>query len=793
MRVLRTLSRQWQLTAVATLSLTVAMALGILGLSAANTMLLLPPAAPDPEGLVTIYSAGADNGIDQISYPDLEYYRANNHVFTGIAASPTSISLSIDRSDGGGEVRIVSRPVSANYFDVLGIRPLRGRFFNAADDRVDSHVAVLTYAGWRRLGFDPNIVGKTLGSNTIVGVTPASFTGSLYGLNGDLLYPLAQGGDPASFLEKRDVRQFFLIGRLKSGVSRRQAQAEMTMLAARLAEAYPQTNKGRTVALTRASLLPPDAIAGARWLSAFVMALIVLVLLIACANVANLLLAAAVGRRQEAAIKLALGAPRGRLIRGFLQESGVLCSASGLLGFVVASAVVARFSELTYVFPMYGPYSIGLNLHLDAAVASLTAGLVLLATVATGLPPALYASSPNLAQILAGELVAGGGARSRRRKALVVVQVAVCTLMLTGMGLCLRNLSNLRRADIGFSAQNLLGHSVYQGSTGAGEERSQTFYDTARRAAASVPGVESVALASEMPLLGVNEMPVQQPESAGTTSIGRVKVDPGYFATLRMRLVAGRNFTHADREGAPAVAIVNRKMADMFWPGGDAIGKAIVTGAPPQRLIVVGIAADAKYDSIDEAPRPFLYLPLAQNYTHPVNIIVRTAGDPRATIEPLEQALRAAGVQTFARPATFDDWISLALFSQRAAAACTGVLGVLGVALALAGLFAAVSYSVRERKKELGIRVALGAGQGNLLRLVLSETAAVAGAGIAIGLVLGIAATAGFRSLFYGIGIVEPAVLVPVSASMLAVCLAVAAISALPWLRIDPMETIRHA
>ena len=792
MRALRTLSRQWQLAAVATFSLAIAMALGMIGLSAANTMLLLPLAAPDPGRLVAIYSRATDKGVDQISYPDLEYYRVNNHVFTGIAASPNSISLSIDRSNEGRETRIIGRPVSANYFDVLGIRPLRGRFFNAVDDRVNSRVAVMTYACWRRLGFDPNIVGKSVAGNTIVGVTPPSFTGSLYGLNGDLLYPLAQLDDPASF-GKRDARRFFLIGRLKPGVSRRQAQAEITMLARQLAEAYPHADKGRTAVLTRASLLPPDAVAGAQWVSAIVMALIVLVLLIACANVANLLLAAAVGRRQEAAIKLALGAPRGRLIGDFLQESGLLCAAGGLFGVAVAIAVVARFNEFTYVFPMYGPYSVGLNLHLDATVAGLTVGLVLLATVATGLAPALYASSPRLAQILVGEIVAGGGARSRWRKALVVVQVAVCTLVLTGMGLCLRNLYNLRRADLGFTARNLVGHTVYLQAEGFNEERGKAFYERLRRAAAAIPSVESVALASDMPLLGVNEIPVQRPESVEMTSIARTIVDPGYFGTLRMRLLAGRNFTPSDREGAPAVAIINRKMADTFWPGADPIGKAVVAGAPPRRFTVVGVAADARYDDIDEAPRSFFYLPLAQNYSQGVNVIVRTTGDPRAAIEPLNQAVRALGINIFARPATFDDWITLTLFPQRAAAACVGVLSVLGMALAMVGLFAAVSYSVNERKKELGIRVALGAGPGRLLRLVLGEITAVAAVGIAIGLLLGIAATAGFRSLLYGIGVVEFTVLVPVSVAMLAVCLAVAAISARPWLHIDPMETIRHA
>jgi len=417
---------------------------------------------------------------------------------------------------------------------------------------------------------------------------------------------------------------------------------------------------------------------------------------------------------------------------------------------------------------------------------------VALATVATGIAPAVYASSPRLAQMLAGEIVAGGGAKSRRRKALVVVQVAVCTLVLTGMGLCLRNLYNLRSADLGFSARNLIGHTVYLQAQGFTEERRKTFYDTLRRAAAAVPGVESVALASDMPLLGVNEMPVQRPESVETTSIARAIVDPGYFGTLRMRLLAGRNFAPSDREGAPAVAIVNRRMAETFWPGADPIGKTIAVGEPLRRMAVVGVAADARYDEIDEAPRPFFYLPLAQNDLQAVNVIVRTAADPRGTLEPLNQAMRALGIHLFARPATFDDWIGLTLFPQRAAAACVGVLSALGVSLAMVGLFAAVSYSVRERKKELGIRVALGAGPGRLLRLVLGETGAVAGLGIVIGILLGVAATAGFRSLLYGIGVVELTVLVPVAAAMLAVCLAVAALSARPWLHIDPMETIRH-
>ena len=648
MRALRTLSRQWQLTAVATFSLAIAMALGIIGLSAANTMLLLPLAAPDPGRLVAIYSRGADDGVDQISYPDLEYYRANNHVFTGIAASPNSISLSIDRTNDGREIRIIGRPVSANYFDVLGIRPLRGRFFNAVDDRVNSHVAVMTYACWRRLGFDANIVGKSVAGNTIVGVTPPSFTGSLYGLNGDLLYPLAQLDDPASF-EKRDARRFFLIGRLKPGVSRRQAQAEITMLARQLAEAYPHADKGRTAVLTRASLLPPDALAGAQWVSAIVMALILLVLLIACANVANLLLAAAVGRRQEAAIKLALGAPRGRLIRDFLQESGLLCAAGGLFGFAVASAVVARFNEFTYVFPMYGPYSVGLNLHLDATVAGLTVGLVLLATVATGLAPALYASSPRLAQMLAGEIVAGGGAKSRWRKALVSCRSRSARSSSPAWGSACA-ISTTCAAPISASPPET-SLAIPSTCRPRALTRSAARPSTRRSAARPPPSPASNPspsppicrcwVSTKCPSSGPN--PSRRPRSRAPSSIPDIS---GHCGCNCLRAATS----------PPRIGRAPRRRHHQSQNGGHVLARrrphrqGVVAGAPPRRFTVVGVAADAKYDNIDEAPRPFLYLPLAQNYSQGINVIVRTTGDPRATIEPLNQAVRGSGHQHF-RPA----------------------------------------------------------------------------------------------------------------------------------------------
>ena len=383
LRSVRILCKHWKLTAIAVFSLSIAMALGVLSLSVSNTFLLMAPAAPEPDRLVMIYSRSASETIGQIAYPDYKYYREKNHVFTDIAAAPNSIQVNAN-SDGKNEVKVVSRPVSDNYFAVLGIRPYLGRFFSPGDDQTKEPVAVMTYSCWKRLGADPNIAGKTIAGATILGVTPREFTGSFYGFNGDLLKPLSKNGNNSDWFAQRESRQLFLIARLKPGVSRSQAQAEMAGLAGQLATAYPKDDKNRTAAVTRATLLPPDGLKTAELVTGILTAAVLLVLLIACANVANLLLAIAVGRRQEAAIKLALGVPRGRLIREFLRESAILCAASAVLGYAIAAVVVARFTSFTVVLPIVGAYSVGIALKLDATVLAFTVVLMLIAIAAKG-------------------------------------------------------------------------------------------------------------------------------------------------------------------------------------------------------------------------------------------------------------------------------------------------------------------------------------------------------------------------------------------------------------------------
>jgi predicted permease len=792
MRSLRILGKHWKLTAIAVFSLSIALALGVVSLSVSNTALLLPPAAAEPDRLVTISSQAPDEKVGQISYPDYKYIRENNHVFTDVAAAPNSVSVNAN-SDGTRVVKVFSRPVSDNYFAVLGIRPYLGRFFSPGDDQTKEPVAVMTYSCWKRLGADPNIVGKSVAGTTIWGVTPREFTGSFYGLNGDLLTPLSKTANNDAWFTQRDARQLFLTARLKPGVSRRQAQAEITALAGQLAGAYPKDDKNRTAVVTRATLLPPDGIETAEIVTGILMAVVLLVLLIACANVANLLLAVAVGRRQEATIKLALGAPRGRLIREFLRESAVLCGASAVFGYAMAAIFVTRFTSFTVVLPIVGAYSVGLALKLDITVAAFTILLMLIAIVATGLAPALYASSPNVAQVLSGEIAVGGTRKRVRRNALVIVQVTVCTLVLVGMGLCQRNLYNLRHVDLGFSARNLVAMGVFPTLDKPSEAQGKEYQESVRSAVAALPGVESVSLAQDVPLTGGSQVPIKFPGSGNTAQISHTTVNAEYFATLGIRVLAGRVFDSRDRENSPDAIVINRKMADQFWPGRDALGSSVIIGEPGKTAVVVGIVADGKYDDLQEPPRPFFYYAIDQHYQAFTNLIARTGGDPRLWVEPLAQLIRRRGMISLGPPATFDSWLDLTLFGERITAGCVAALSGLGLLLAVVGLFGAISYSVSERKRELGIRVALGARPGQLLRMVLSQTLVIAGTGVAFGILLGVGASSLLRSAFYNMSILEWIVLVPVGIAMLAISVLVAYLSARPWVTINPMEAVRHA
>ena len=489
-----------------------------------------------------------------------------------------------------------------------------------------------------------------------------------------------------------------------------------------------------------------------------------------------------------------MGAPRSRLIREFLNESALICGASAALGYAAAAALIARFSHFTFDLPMLGSYSLELTLRLDATVVGLTIALMLIAILATGLPPALYASRPDLSQVLGGEIVVGGTRKNARRSALVIVQVAVCTLVLVGMGLCQRSLYNLRHTDPGFSQRNLVAVTIYQQDDKPTEAAGRERQENVRRAVAALAGVESVTLVSSLPLaLGYNEVPVKLLDSDKKIPVGQAAVDGDYFATFGIRILNGRVFDSGDRENTPDVAVINRTMADLLWPGQNPLGKTVLAGDTPRKATVIGVAADGKYTSFDEPPHAVMYVALSQQYRESVVVVARTKGDPSIWIDPLSQAVHGLGVFLPFRPVTFDSWTNFSLLEERLTTYAVAGLSALGMLLAVVGLFGAISYSVSERKKELGIRVALGARPGQLLKMVLRQTLLITGAGTAIGILLGVGVTVLLRSQFYGVSAVEWTVLIPVAAAMLGVSALVAYLCARSWITIDPMEAVRHA
>jgi predicted permease len=422
----------------------------------------------------------------------------------------------------------------------------------------------------------------------------------------------------------------------------------------------------------------------------------------------------------------------------------------------------------------------------------LTIALVAIASVASGLAPALYASSPALAQILCGEVAVGGSQKIVRRNALVIVQVAVCTLVMVGMGLCQRNLYNMRHDDFGFSARNLVALNVYAEAEGYKQAQVAEFYDKLRQTTAALPGVQAVTLAWDLPLFGSQDLPIQVPGTDEAIS-SQTAVDDAYFATLGIPILAGRAFDRNDREKAPGVAIVNRRMADRYWKDNNPLGKVFMVGKPPRSVTIVGVAANTKNDTGEEQAGSFVYLPLSQDYRAGIEVIARTSGDPKLWVEPFRKAMRRLGLKVMIEPVTFAEWVDLDLFGMRVITWGGELLSGLGLLLAMVGLAGAVSYSVGQRKTELGIRVALGARRGQLLAMVLRQSAVVVGAGVAIGLALGTVASMLLKSQFYRIGAVEWTVLLPVAVAVMALAQAITCLSAMSWLQVDPMEAVRHA
>ncbi len=803
----RILFKHKAMTTVAVLSLSLGIGANTAIFSLVDRLLVRPLPVDEPERLVTFNKGAPPDLFAKFTYSDYADYRDLNDVFDGLVCfAETAMNL----SERGQTERVHGLRVSGNYFSALRVAPALGRGFLPEEERApDAHpVAVLSYGLWqRRFGADPAVVGRDVTLNgqgyTVVGVAPAEFTGTIRGAAPDLYVPIKS-------VNSRNHYWLLLMGRLKPGVSREQAAAAMNVLGPQIARQYPRPDGSPR---NEPPFLLEDGSQGHTYLLLklsfplkLLMGIVALVLLIACANVANLLLARAAARRKEIAIRMAIGAGRGRLVRQLLTESLLLAALGGGAGLWLAGPIGKLLAGFTP--PIGRGYTTPLSLEggLDARVLVFTFCVSLLAGVIFGLAPALGASRTSLVAALKDGADSGTGLRRfNPRKLLVVAQVSLSFLVLIGAGLCVRSLQKLQAIDAGFDPARTVVMSFDLSPSGYDEARGQLFYQQLVERVTGLPGVESASLAHLTPL---SDDLLQR-----TTAIEGYKPPPGeksiaffynvvgprYFETLRTPLVSGRDFTPQDRAGAPQVVIINETLARRYFPDGDALGKRLIFGAyssspiPLQQLEIVGVVKDSKYLDLTEQTRRMMFLPLAQSYRPEMRLHVRTAQDPTAMVaairretQKLDASLPVYNIKTL------EEQKDRSLYTARLAATLLSVFGGLALLLASIGLYGVMAYTVGQRRREIGVRLALGAQQGDVFRLVIKEGMALVAAGTALGLTGAIAGTRLLTTFLYGVEPTDAATFIGIALLLAVVALLANYLPARRASRVDPITALRH-
>ncbi|MEW6206880.1 MAG: ABC transporter permease, partial [Acidobacteriota bacterium] len=695
---------------------------------------------------------------------------------------------------------------TGNYFSVLGVKPASGRVFLPEEDNTPgAHpVAVLSQGCWqRRFGSDPNLIGRSVRLNnqnyTVIGIAPPYFTGVTRGVPADLWLPMAMtpriiSGD--DMLNNRGARTMGVMGRLKSGVTLAQARVQFATLAQQQSAAYPQhwTNlQGEARRLTilpeSQSRIPPMAREKAFGVTGLVLAVLGLVLAVACANLAGMLLARATTRRKEIAVRLALGATRRQLIQQLMIESLLLALLGGTLGLLVAWWATDLISG--FLPPL------GLNLNPDTNVLLFTLAVALCTSLAFGLAPALQATRVDLVRVLKDEGITLRYRRSHLRSGLVVAQIAVSVLLLIGAGLFLRSLLNASAIDTGFNQKNLLLLGVHMQDTPQvnGIEVFQQMQERLR----AMPDVQAVSLVDQ-PGLDFDgyrrsvTIEGYQPRPGEDMEIYANIVGPHYFQTMEMPLLRGRDFNEQDRIGAPDVVIINEAMARRYFPGQEALGKRLsLSGAAGPWLEIIGIVRDGKYISLFEESRPFFSLPFLQHYREAGTLLVRTQNDPQRSLETARSELLALNRNLhIVNTTTMQEYISLALLPLRMGSLAAAIFGLLTMLLASLGVYGVVAYFVGHQTREIGIRLALGARRSDIMKMVLRQGLDIVLSGIALGLLASFALTRLLASFLYGVSVVDLFTFLGVSTLLTMVTLVACWIPARRATRVDPMIALRY-
>ena len=799
----RRLRRDPLFTLTAVLSLAIGIGANTTIFTVANAVLFRPPVGVvEPNRLVDIGTRTPGGGFGNTSYPNYLDLRERATTLDGVYAStlfPRALSLGIGGASAGTE-RIFGTPVTTNYFSVLGAVPAAGRLFAASES---DPVAVLSYGFWtRRFNRDPTIVGRTLAINgfplTVIGVAADGFHGT--GIRaGDVWMPMSAVTTAASLADRASA--WLLVGgRLKPGIAASQAGAELNRIGRALAAAYPDENKSRGFVLQALSPVAASRTPVTVFF-ALLTAIVTLVLVIACANLAGVLLARAAARRQEIAVRLAIGAGRARLVRQLLAETLMLCSLGGVAGVMLAVGLTTLLAPLLPALP----FPVAVSLGLDRRALLFTIGLVFVAAILAGLAPALQASKADVVSALKDDAQARD--RQRLRHAFVIAQVAFSLLLVVVAGLFVRALQAAGSADPGFDPRGVELASIDLLQAGytatSGPPFARELVDRVR----ALPDVQQASIAVALPggfesqRRTVAVPGVAPPDGQPFFFVDWNIVEPGYFATMRIPLAAGRDFTAADREGAPRVAIVGEGTARQFWPGQDPIGKQIVQqvfgprGPNPNAaptLLVVGVARDVKASTlVDGLAGSFVYAPLQQQYLPAMTIVARTtrgqriADEIRSLVASINPSLPIVSAQTL------EEATALGLVPQRVVVSVAGALGLVGALLASIGIYGVTAYAVTRRTREIGIRVALGAQRPEVVGMMMRQGVALALAGCAIGLLLAAVFSQALTVFLFGVRSLDPIIFSGSAALFAVVGLAACYIPARRATRVDPVDALR--
>ena len=807
---LRMLWKQPGFTAVVVLTLGLGIGANTALFSIVNWMLLrpLPLANPGQMTFLTIQQKGRySNGFSYADFQDIR--EQSTSVFSGVGG--------FDFAQGGMTAANKTQPIMLSYvtggfFSTCGIQPAAGRFILPTEGGVAGAdpVIVLSYDYWTaRFGRDPAIIGAKVDVNgqptTVVGIAPQGFHGpeQFLDIQGYLPFGMKtlEAGMAADFLTKRSMRGLVLIARLKDGTTLGQARAVAAGIGDRLSSAYPDVDGGMMLhvwPLTAGGLNSNPAQNPLGTISGLFMALALLVLLLACLNVANMLLVRATARRREMAVRAALGAARSRLMQQMLAESVLLalfgCIAGGVFGVAISRAMQAI--DLRTSFPF------SLDFHSDWRVFAYTFGIACFTGILAGIMPALRGSRMNLSETLYDSGRGSTAGRQRLRTVLVVAQVAGSLALLVVAGLFTRSLGGVQTMDLGFHPEHLLIMNVDPHEIGYNEAQGREFYTELLSRLRALPGVTNAAVAATIPTgeiqnggpIVIEGRAVEQGTSGPTA--GSNYVSTGYFESMGIRLLRGRDFAEADSASSQYVAVINEEMASRYWPKEDPIGKRFSTREEPGHLIeVIGIAKNSKTGDLMGDLTPFFYAPVSQHYTSLTFLHVRTAGTPESaagtvlkTIEALAPAAPVYGVRTMVE--SLKGINGLLLF--QAGAVIAGALGLIGLVLATIGVYGVISYAAAQRTREMGIRAALGAGPRDIFVLVGRDGSFIIGVGLAIGLLLAFGLGTLMKGLLVGVGPADPLTYLVVSLGLAAVGSAASFLPARRAAKVDPIIALRH-